>query len=54
LSDESSVWRYVPYTSYVGSDSRFDATGFIEAIREATRALVAIEKEVDQILERLS
>ncbi len=52
-SDQSSIWRYVPYTSYVGSDSGFDAAGFIEAFREATKALVAMEKDIDQILESL-
>jgi hypothetical protein len=27
----------------VGPDSRFDTAGFIEAFREATKALVALE-----------
>jgi hypothetical protein len=47
------VFKYVRYESYVGPDGRFDATAFIEAFREATKTLVAMEKEVDQILERL-
>jgi hypothetical protein len=53
LVDTTSVFKFIRYESYVGPDSRFDATGFIEAFREATKALVALEKDIDQILESL-
>lgn len=51
---QSSVWKYVPYTNYVGAKGVFDSTGFIEAFREATQAVVAMEKAIDAILERLA
>jgi len=54
MADESSVWKYVRYTSHLGADGLFDSTGFIEAFREATRTLVAMEKVIDGILERLA
>jgi hypothetical protein len=53
LTETTSVFKYVKYESYVGPDSRFDVAGFIEAFREATKALVALEKHIDQILESL-
>lgn len=53
LAETTPVFKYVRYESYVGPDGRFDATGFVEAFREATRSLVAMEKEIDEILERL-
>ena len=53
LTDETSVFMDVPYQNYVGADGLFDSTGFIEAFRAATKSLVAMEKEIDQILERL-
>lgn len=53
LVDTTSVFKDIRYESYVGPDSRFDAAGFIEAFREATKALVDLEKHIDQILESL-
>jgi len=53
LAETTSVFKYVRYESFVGPDGRFDAPGFIEAFREATKALVAMEQQVDQIPERL-
>ena len=49
----TSVFKWLKYESYLEPDGRFDAAGFIEAFREATKSLVAMEKEIDQILERL-
>jgi hypothetical protein len=54
LTEATSVFKYVPYKSYVGAKGLFDATGFIDAFREATKALVAMEKSIDGILERLA
>jgi len=54
MAEESSVWKYVPYPSYVGANGVFDSSGFIGAFREATKALVAMEKVIDGILERLA
>ncbi len=54
LEDTTSVFKYVRYENYVAPDGRFDGLGFIEAFREATKTLVAMEMEVDQILERLN
>jgi len=54
MADEVSVWKDWSYTSYVGAKGVFDSAGFIEAFREATKALVAMEKVIDGILERLS
>ena len=54
LTDETSVFKYLPYTSYVGADGLFDSAGFIEAFREATKTLVAMEKVIDGILVRLA
>jgi hypothetical protein len=53
LTDEMSVFKYVPYASYVGAGGRFDSTGFINGFREATKTLIATEKVIDGILERL-
>ncbi len=50
LDATTSVFKYLRDESYVGPDGRFDASGFIEAFREATKTLVAMEKEVDQSL----
>jgi hypothetical protein len=54
LAEESSVWKYVPYASYVGAEGLFDSTGFINGFREATKSLVAMEKVIDGILEGLA
>ena len=54
LADETSVWKDVPYESYVGADGLFDSTGFIDAFREATKTLVAMERGIDGILDRLA
>ncbi|MCX6625675.1 MAG: hypothetical protein NTY38_32360 [Acidobacteria bacterium] len=53
LEARITVFKDVRYESFVGPDGRFDVTGFIAGFREATKALVAVEKEVDQILARL-
>jgi hypothetical protein len=53
-SAEDSVFKYLPYTSYVGAEGLFDSTSFIDAFREAAKALVDMEKEIDGILERLA
>jgi hypothetical protein len=52
IDETTPVWKYVRYESHVGPDG-FDATGFIAAFREATKALVALEKDIDQILASL-
>jgi hypothetical protein len=54
LAEASSVFKYIPYTSYIGATGLFDSTGFIDAFREATKTLVAMEKVIDGILERLA
>ena len=54
LTEETSVFKYIPYTSYVGAEGLFDSTGFMDAFREATKAMIAMEKAVDGILERLA
>ena len=54
LSEETSVFKNLPYVSYVGAEGLFDSTGFIDAFREATRSLVAMEKVIDGILEGLA
>jgi hypothetical protein len=48
--DTTSIFKYLPYESYVGPDGRLDADGFIDGFREATKALVALDKDIDQIL----
>ena len=53
LAETTSIFKYVRYESYIRPDGRFDATGFVEGFRAATKSLVAMEKEIDQILERL-
>jgi len=53
MAEESSVWKYVKYESHVGATG-FDPSGFIDAFRDATRTLVAMEKGIDKILERLA
>jgi hypothetical protein len=50
LAEESSVWKYVPYRSCVGTEGSFEAAAF----REATMALVSMEKGIDKILEGLA
>ena len=54
LTDETSVFKYLPYPDYVGAEGRFDSAGFIDAFREATKALVAMERDIDAILDRLA
>lgn len=54
LTEEASVWKDMPYMSYVRAAGLFDSTGFIDAFREATRSLVAMEKVIDGILEGLA
>jgi hypothetical protein len=53
LAETTSVFKYVPYESHVGPNGRFDAAAFIAAFREATKALVALKKDIDQILASL-
>ena len=54
LTEDTAVFKYVPYTSYVGAEGLFDCTGFIDAFREAAKTLVGMEKVIDGILERLA
>jgi hypothetical protein len=53
LSEDTSVFKYIPYASFVGAEGLFDSTGFIDAFREAAKTLVAMEKFIDGVLERL-
>jgi hypothetical protein len=53
LSETSAVFKYVKYESSIGPDGRFDAAGFVEGFRAATKSLVAMKDEIDQILDRL-
>jgi hypothetical protein len=48
------VFKYVPYTDYLGADGVFDPRGFIDGFREAARVLVAMEKAINKILEHLA
>ena len=50
VSEDTSIFKYVPYTSYIGAEGIFDSIGFIAAFREATKALVEMEKDIDEIL----
>lgn len=53
LADETSSFKDVPYTSYVGAEGMFDSAAFLDAFREAAKTLVTMEKVIDRILERL-
>ncbi len=53
LDESTSVFKYIRYENHLGPDGEFNAVSFIEAFREATKAVVAMEREVDRILERL-
>jgi hypothetical protein len=47
----SSIWKYIPYeTCITGPESRFDGNLFIDSFRNATKALVNLEKDIDRIL----
>jgi len=52
--EETSIFKYLPYTNYVDAEGLFDSTAFIEAFREATKTLVAMEKSIDGILEDIA
>jgi len=52
--ERNTITRYIPYTSYIGAEGLFDTTGFIGAFGEATKALVAMEKDIDGILGHLA
>jgi hypothetical protein len=54
LADETSVFKDVPYESYVGADGLFDFAAFIDAFQEATKAIVNMEKSIDKILEGMA
>ena len=54
MTEESSIFKYIPYTSYVGGDGLFDSAGFINAFRKATKTLVSMEKVIDGILKGLA
>ena len=54
LAENSSIFKYVPYTSYIGAEGIFDPIRFIAAFREATKALVDMEKDIDEILDGLA
>jgi hypothetical protein len=54
LVEETSVFKDIPYASYVGANGLFDSAGFVDAFRKATKAIVALEKAIDGILERLA
>ena len=54
FAEETGVFKYVPYTGYLGTDGVFDSSGFIDGFREAARALVAMENVIDGILEHLA
>lgn len=53
-AEETSVFKYLPYTSYIGAGDLFDCAGFVDAFREATKTLVAMEGIVDGVLGRLA
>lgn len=48
-----SIFKYVRYEDYLGTDGVFDSDRFMEAIRSAAETLVKLEKDIDGMLERL-
>lgn len=50
FGEEDSVFKYLPYTSYLGAEGVFDSGGLIEAFREAAKTLVDHEKAIDTVL----
>ena len=54
LAQGTPIFKYVRYTSYIGAEGLFDSIGFLAAFREATKALVDMEKDIDEILDGLA
>jgi hypothetical protein len=54
LAEETSVFKYLPYTNYLRAGGEFDCSGFIDAFREAAKALVVKEEDIDEILAGLA
>jgi hypothetical protein len=52
LAEETCAWKDLKYESHVLAEG-FDSSSFVGAFRDATRTLVAMEKGIDRILERL-
>ena len=51
LAEGTSIFKYVRYTSYIGAEGLFDSIRFLAAFRDATQALVDMEKDIDEILD---
>ena len=54
VTADTTIFKYVPYIDYIGAEEIFDSTGFIAAFGEATKALVDMEKDIDEILNGLA
>ena len=54
VTADTTIFKYVPYIDYIGAEEIFDSTGFIAAFGEATKALVDMEKDIDEILDGLA
>jgi hypothetical protein len=54
LTEETSIFKYLRYTSFIRPKGLFDSIGFIDAFRKATKSLVAMKKRIDAILESLA
>jgi len=50
LASTSSVFKYIRFEESTGPDGLFDVTHFIDSFRDATAALVKLEKDIDGIL----
>jgi hypothetical protein len=54
MAATSSIWKYIPYERCIdestGIENRFDGDRFINSFREATAAIVNLEKDIDRIL----
>ena len=54
VTEDKSIFKNVPYIDYIGAEGIFDSIGFLAAFREATKALVDMEKDIDEILDDLA
>jgi hypothetical protein len=50
LTPTTSIFKYIPYEHFLGSDGVLDGASFLDAFRDATAALVHLENDIDGIL----
>jgi hypothetical protein len=53
IDDTCPVFKYVHYSDFIGTGGVFNEQAFLKAFQDAAAALLAMEKSIDGIVERI-